>query len=250
MHRPLRHAPSLRRLLALLLVAFAGLVGLLFLVASMQSSGVTKQARAENRRTASFLVADGLRQSSNDLTNMVRLYVASGKPRYRAYYDEILAIRAGTAPRPRDYDSSFWDRVLASGKGFVRYGPPQSLTAQMRAAHFAPAEFRALQASLDASNGLAEVERDVIGARRAAHRAGGRRALSGTTSAATTRASSTTTTSRPRAGSCARSGASPTLVDQRTLREVQQRAGARPRAVGRAVSGSSRRSCSSACSRC
>ncbi len=162
LHRPLRHAPSLRRLLALLLFVFAGLVGLLFLVASMQSRGVTKQAHAENRRTTSFLVADGLRQSSNDLTNMVRLYVASGKPRYRAYYDEILAIRAGTAPRPLHYDSSFWDRVLASGKGFVRYGPPQSLTAQMRAAQFAPAEFRALQASLDASNGLAEIERGVI----------------------------------------------------------------------------------------
>ena len=55
---------------------------------------------------------------------MVRLYVASGEPRYREYYDEILAIRNGTARRPRDYDSSFWDRVLAGGRGFVRYGPP------------------------------------------------------------------------------------------------------------------------------
>jgi signal transduction histidine kinase/CheY-like chemotaxis protein/HPt (histidine-containing phosphotransfer) domain-containing protein len=159
---PRRHAPSLRRLLAILLGALALLVGALFLVASLQASGVTSQARTENRRTTSFLIADSLRQSSNDLTNMVRLYVASGDPRYRAYYDEILAIRAGTAPRPLGYDSSFWDRVLASGKGFVRYGPKQSLTAQMRAAHFAPAEFRALQASLKASNGLATVERDVI----------------------------------------------------------------------------------------
>ena len=44
----------------------------------------------------------------------------------------------------------------------MRYGPPQSLISQMRAAHFAPAEFRALQASLDASDGLAELERDVM----------------------------------------------------------------------------------------
>jgi signal transduction histidine kinase/CheY-like chemotaxis protein/HPt (histidine-containing phosphotransfer) domain-containing protein len=159
---PLRHAPSLRRLLALLLGALALLVGGLILVASLQARGVSRQADAENRRTESFLIADSMRQSSNDLTNMVRLFVSTGEPGYRDYYDEILAIRAGTAPRPRDYDSSFWDRVLASGRGFVRYGPPQSLTAQMRAARFAPAEFRALQASLDASNGLAEVERAVI----------------------------------------------------------------------------------------
>ena len=158
-HRP---SPSLRRLLAILLGALAVLVGALILVASLQARAANDQTRAENRRTTSFLIADGLRQSSNDLTNMVRLYVASGQPRYRAHYDEILAIRGGRAPRPRDYDSSFWDRVLASGKGFVRYGPPQSLTAQMRAAQFAPAEFRALQASLDASNGLAEVERTVM----------------------------------------------------------------------------------------
>ena len=159
---PLRNAPSLRRLLALLLGALALLVGGLILVASLQARGVSRQADAENRRSESFLIADSMRQSSNDLTNMVRLFVSTGEPGYRTYYDEILAIRAGTAPRPRDYDSSFWDRVLASGRGFVRYGPPQSLTAQMRAARFAPEEFRALQASLDASNGLAEVERAVI----------------------------------------------------------------------------------------
>jgi signal transduction histidine kinase/HPt (histidine-containing phosphotransfer) domain-containing protein len=157
-----RNAPSLRRLLALLLGTLAVLVGALIGVASLQVRGVNSQTRAENRRTTSFLVADSTRQSSNDLTNMARLYVSTGKQRFRDYYDEILAIRAGRAPRPRDYDSSFWDRVLASGKGFVRYGPPQSLTAQMRAARFAPREFRALQASLDASNGLAETERRVM----------------------------------------------------------------------------------------
>src|SRR5438445_149688 len=73
-----------------------------------------------------------------------------------------MDMRAGTAARPVEYNSSFWDRVLAQGEGFVRYGPAQSLTAQMRAAHFAPDEFRALQAALGASNGLAGLERSVM----------------------------------------------------------------------------------------
>ena len=103
-----------------------------------------------------------MRQSSNDLTHMVRLYVSTGEPRYRAYYDEILAIRSGTAPRPTHYDSSFWDRVLAEGKGFVEYGPPESLVDQMRAAHFTEDEFDALNASLRASNNLALVELEVM----------------------------------------------------------------------------------------
>ena len=163
-----RSSPSLRRLLALLLVVLGLLVAALLLVASLQVSASATQTRAENARTGSLLIADSMRQSSNDLTNMVRLYVATGRPQYRSYYQQILAIRAGTAPRPRNYDSSFWDRVLAQGEGFVRYGPPESLTAQMRAAHFAPDEFRALQASLNASNGLAQLEVSVMAADRAA----------------------------------------------------------------------------------
>ncbi|MEV4420409.1 ATP-binding protein [Patulibacter sp. NPDC049589] len=155
-------SPSLRRLLSGLLGTLALLVVALILVASMQLQGASDQTSAENRRTRSFVLADGVRQSSNDLTNMIRLYVASGETRYREYYDQILAIRAGQAPRPRDYDSAFWDRVLASGDGFVRYGRPQSLTSLLRAARFAPAEFQALQASLAASNGLAKVERSVL----------------------------------------------------------------------------------------
>ncbi len=153
---------TLRQLLASLLALLGVLVAGLFLIASMQLHASRVQTDAENRRAASFLIADGLRQSSNDLTNMVRLYVATGKPRFRAYYEEILAVRAGKAPRPKGYDSSFWDRVLASGKGFVQYGPPESLDAQMRAERFAPKEFGALSTALDTSNGLAKVEKDVM----------------------------------------------------------------------------------------
>ncbi len=153
---------TLRRLLGSLLALLGILAGGLFLVASLQLHTSRAQTEAENRRAASFLIADGLRQSSNDLTNMVRLYVATGEPKYRAYYEEILAVRAGKAPRPLNYDSSFWDRVLASNKDFVRYGKPESLIAQMRAERFATAEFDALTKALNTSNGLAEVELKVM----------------------------------------------------------------------------------------
>jgi signal transduction histidine kinase/CheY-like chemotaxis protein len=159
-----RRSTSLRRLLAILLSVIGLLVVALLIVASRQVSGSAAQTRAENRSASSFLLADSLRQSSNDLTNMVRLYVATGRSRYRAYYQQILAIRDGSSPRPRDYDSSFWDRVLANGEGSVRYGPALSLIAQMRAAQFAPDEFRALRAALNASNNLARLERSVMAA--------------------------------------------------------------------------------------
>ena len=168
---------SLRRLLAILLGVLGVLVAALFVVTTLQLRGANFQAEAENRRTESFLLADQMRQSSNDLTNLVRLYVSTGDARYRDYYDEILAIRAGTAPRPRGYDSSFWNRVLAEGKGFVEYGRPESLIDQMRAARFTAPEFarpRRFPAGLERPGG-ARAGRD--GARRAAHPAGSGRQL-------------------------------------------------------------------------
>ena len=137
-------------------------MGGLLVVTTLQVRDSALQTKAENQRNRSFRLADSMRQSSNDLTHMVRLYVSTGDPNYRSYYDEILAIRAGTAPRPLHYDSSFWDRVLAEGKGFIEYGQPESLFDQMRAAHFTAAEFDALNASLRASNDLAVLELEVM----------------------------------------------------------------------------------------
>ena len=146
----------------MLLATLGALVGLLLVVTTLQVRDSAKQTRAENQRNRSFRLAESMRKSSNDLTLMVRLYVSTGDPTYREYYEEILAVRAGTAPRPLDYDSSFWDRVLAEGKAFVRYGRPESLVDQMRAADFTREEFEALNASLRASNDLAIVETEVM----------------------------------------------------------------------------------------
>lgn len=160
--REARSAPSIRRRLGALLASLGVLVAGLLVVATLQLRASGVQARAENQRNTSFRLADGMRQSSNDLTQMVRLYVSTGDSRYRAYYKEILAIRSGTAPRPTTYDSSFWQRVLAEGKGFASYGEPRSLVQEMQAARFTDSEFNALNASLRASDNLAQLELEVM----------------------------------------------------------------------------------------
>ena len=152
------HGPSIRRLLTILLATMAFLVASLFILTSLQLQGSNHEAKVENRRTQSLLIANSMQESSDDLTLMVRLYVSTGQPQYRDYYNEILAIRAGTAPRPLNYTSTFWDQVLAHGTGFVTYGPPESLTDQMRAAGFTPLEFDALNSALRSSNQLATLE--------------------------------------------------------------------------------------------
>ena len=144
--------------------AIAALLIALGYVASLQVSTATRQADAEIRRHDSIKLAEDMRQSSNDLTRMVRLYAATGEPRYRDYYREILAIRSGSAPRPLRYDGSYWDRVLANGPAGIAYGPPRSLLALMHEAQFSQAEFDALDSSRQASDALARIEIDVMDA--------------------------------------------------------------------------------------
>lgn len=158
-----RRSVSIRQLLAALLVVVLVLAALLSVVTVFQVRTATERTDAERQRVVSFRLSDQMRQSSNDLTRMVRLYVVTGDPRYREYYDQILEIRSGRAPRPRNYDSSFWDRVLANPDGKMQEGPPASLTDLMRRAHFSDDEFDALNASQRASNRLAVLEVEVMG---------------------------------------------------------------------------------------
>ncbi len=69
-------------------------------------------AEAEHRRYESFILADELRQSSDDLTKMAGLYVSTGEQKYLVHFDEIKGIRSGLEPRPQDYSLVYWDIVI------------------------------------------------------------------------------------------------------------------------------------------
>ncbi len=103
--------------------------------------------RANDLRHTSILLADELRQSSDDLTRMARTYVITGDPRYKQAYHAILEIRDGVRPSPADYQYVFWDTVLAQG-GYpaLPTGPGKALLARMEEAGLTPDE-RALLAS-------------------------------------------------------------------------------------------------------
>ena len=66
---------------------------------------------ANKRRIISFLLADELRQSSDDLTRMIRTYAATGNIIYKRHYQEILNIRNGKEPYPLNYQNIYWDLV-------------------------------------------------------------------------------------------------------------------------------------------
>ena len=69
-------------------------------------------AEMQDRRFESILLADELRQSSDDLTKFARMFVQSGDERFLQYFQKVLDIRNGKAPRPDGYEGIFWDLVL------------------------------------------------------------------------------------------------------------------------------------------
>ena len=67
-------------------------------------------------RFQSYLRADELRQSSDDLTRFARTYVVTGDAKYHNMYQDVLAIRNGERPRPDHYERIYWDFVASTGK--------------------------------------------------------------------------------------------------------------------------------------
>lgn len=86
--------------------------------------------RAEKRidaanevRVQSLALSEELRRSSDDLTRMVRIYETTGQPIFKQHYQEILDIRDGKAPRPVDYQNTYWDLVTPDNERPRPMGP-------------------------------------------------------------------------------------------------------------------------------
>jgi signal transduction histidine kinase len=111
--------------------------------------------KANDLRHKSLLLADELRQSSDDLTRMVRTYVITGDVAYKQHYQDILDIRDGKKPRPQDYQRVYWDLVLPGGQA-PRPDSPQAigLLELMRQTGFTEEEFGKLAEAKANSDGL------------------------------------------------------------------------------------------------
>ncbi|MEI7842152.1 MAG: ATP-binding protein [Gallionellaceae bacterium] len=108
-------------------------------------------------RHNSYLLADELRQSSDDLTRMVRTYVATNNPIFKDHYSEILDIRDGKTSRPLKYENIYWDLVTDKTRPRAN-GPAVPLLALMRQAGFTEAEFAKLEEAKANSDALTQTE--------------------------------------------------------------------------------------------
>ena len=155
---------TIRKLSYIFNFTTAVLISLLTLFAVLRFLETRKLNDSLNIRHASFLAADELRQSSDDLTRMARSYVVTGNPKFEQFYWDILAIRNGQKPRPLHYEWSYWDLVLGDRDFESEPGERRPLRAQLGQLGFTAAEFIKLDEAETKSNQLVELERRAFSA--------------------------------------------------------------------------------------
>lgn len=108
-------------------------------------------------RFQSYLRADELRQSSDDLTRFARTYAISADAKYETFYNRILDIRNGKAVRPDHYHRIYWDLIL-NEKDMKNEGRVVALRKMMEELGFTDEEFAKLKEAQDNPDALVGTE--------------------------------------------------------------------------------------------
>ncbi len=115
--------------------------------------------RANELRLRSYLLANELRESSDDLTRLVRTYVITSEPSYKKRYLHILDVRDGKQPRPAEYAEEYWAPTTSiKSSATATPGTAVPLLTLMREAGFTDAEFEKLAQAKANSDALTNTE--------------------------------------------------------------------------------------------
>ena len=141
---------------SVLLVCILGTVSLM-----LQSQ--KEVVRSQENRYHSYLAADELRQSSDDLTRLARTFVVTGESLYEQQFRDILAIRDGLMPRPQNYNRIYWD-LAAVGEKPRPDAQAVALQEILRELEFTDQELAKLDEAKQNSDALTELESTAMNA--------------------------------------------------------------------------------------
>ncbi len=114
---------------------------------------------SQNKKFESYLLADELRQSSDDLTRLMRTYSMTGEEKYKKYFFDILDIRNGKKPRPQKYNRIYWDfYTVKKEKPRPDSSVSKQLTDLMKEKGFSEQEFQYLEQAKKNSDALVRTE--------------------------------------------------------------------------------------------
>lgn len=153
-----RHSATILEGIAIALIALAAYL--------FWQGMANEEAIAETWHTREELHELGaeMRQSWEDQSHMARTYAQTGDERYRQWYQEVVDIREGRAPRPIDYHLVYWDVVTGEGerpRGHLE-AEPEPLIALMQRTGLTEAEVEMLERSEDQSKAVSQIETDAL----------------------------------------------------------------------------------------
>ena len=112
----------------------------------------------------SLVLAQELRQSSDDLTRMARTYVITGNPKFEKQFKTVFDIRNADKPRPKRYNGIFWDFYTLGDEEPILDGEQVSLKELMERAKFTDSELNLLFKSKKESDDLTNLEHKAMNA--------------------------------------------------------------------------------------
>lgn len=116
------------------------------------------------RKIESLNLAWELKQSSDDLTRLVRTYVVTGDPKYEEYFRTIMAIRDGDQAHPKDFSPFYWDYVTAGSIEQKQDGDIYSIEEKMSALGLPEVEIAELRKAKEESDDLINLENTAMNA--------------------------------------------------------------------------------------
>jgi methyl-accepting chemotaxis protein len=142
-------------------ISFGGLTTIILILTSLIISLYLSQNQLyenQNRKFESYLLADELRQSSDDLTRLMRTYAVTGDEKYKDYFFAVLDIRNGKKNRPEKYNRIYWDFYTVNENKPRPDEKTVSLSDLMKQSGFTDSEFTKLEEARKNSDGLVRTE--------------------------------------------------------------------------------------------
>ncbi|GGD35690.1 hypothetical protein GCM10012288_07020 [Malaciobacter pacificus] len=155
---------NLKRLFMLLFILNTVSFIFVAVVINKYQKSTIKLEDAYQMQYKSLILAQELRQSSDDLTRMARTYVITGNSMFEEQFKTVFDIRNGDLPRPQRYNGIFWDFYTLGDKKPILDGEKIALKELMQRANFPESELNLLYASKKESDDLTNLEHKAMNA--------------------------------------------------------------------------------------
>jgi len=158
MQNKLTQRMSIRQLFIWLVLVLALLMAMMASVTRELKNANLNLDQAHESRYYSFLLANEMRRTSEDLTKFGRAYVTTGDPNDEERYYFVLDIFNGKRARPRHYERFNWDLVNTKQLNNTPGEPGVPLIELMKRAGFTAPELAKMQEAKTNSDSLTKIE--------------------------------------------------------------------------------------------